>query len=541
MPLLGGLEKQYLLSVRLSVKNIPPAMRKTAMDMLKFGMQVRLIPRPNEDRDQYAARAAMTQKLFQGVVAFLNDLDEVLFGLSVDAERGAAFLDCRLTATPGSTMAARLAAYKGFASEFAAFTLPNAAVNACVASPLDDAGVAQAKALLSNLRAKAAKELDNAGMTPNQSKAAKELLSEVLGVAEKTLDGKKLDWGMSVALKPGASAVVVGGSIADGQTLDEAVRRLAAEIGQKDPEFAKRVQLDAESVGDVRLHVLTQTIPPRVRPAADGRGVRAVMGIGGQRLYLGVGNGATQLLKEAIAKASAPRRRKARRCASRPPARRWLSSSPTSPPRTGRRRRAATYAACCGRRQGPPRLHRGPTTNGAEPAAGSGGRAAEVAGHMPEHRDGGGRARPVPPTRKPRPSTRRIARLQIVFACHCWLAQECGFTSAVRRQPALLDKPAVATQSCRRRNRSSLVPPGKDSYNGIGLGAGLFLRNRRRRRRYAQASSERIHAGRTFGRHLHHRPAHCLAAARGRRRPRGCPPINLHEQPPSVVPWLFPA
>ena len=304
LPLLGGLEKQYLLSVRLSVKNIPPAMRKTAMDMLKFGMQVRLIPRPNEDRDQYAARAAMTQKLFQGVVAFLNDLDEVLFGLSVDAERGAAFLDCRLTATPGSTMAARLAAYKGFASEFAAFTLPNAAVNACVASPLDDAGVAQAKALLSNLRAKAAKELDNAGMTPNQSKAAKELLSEVLGVAEKTLDGKKLDWGMSVALKPGASAVVVGGSIADGQTLDEAVRRLAAEIGQKDPEFAKRVQLDAESVGDVRLHVLTKPFPRGFAPRLMGGAFDAVMGIGGQRLYLGVGNGATQLLKEAIAKAS---------------------------------------------------------------------------------------------------------------------------------------------------------------------------------------------------------------------------------------------
>ena len=110
LPLLGGLERQYLLAVRLSVKNIPLAMRKKAVDMLEFGMKVRLIPRQGEGREQYAARAAATQKLFQGVVAFLNDLDEVLYGLSVDAGRGTALLDCRVTATPGSPTAARLSA-----------------------------------------------------------------------------------------------------------------------------------------------------------------------------------------------------------------------------------------------------------------------------------------------------------------------------------------------------------------------------------------------------------------------------------------------
>ena len=40
-------------------------MRKMATDLLAFGMEVRLIPRPKEDRDQYTARAAATRMFLQ--------------------------------------------------------------------------------------------------------------------------------------------------------------------------------------------------------------------------------------------------------------------------------------------------------------------------------------------------------------------------------------------------------------------------------------------------------------------------------------------
>ena len=110
-------------------------------------------------------------------------------------------------------------------------------MNANIACPLDDDNVASAKAVLASFRAKTAQELDNAAMTPDQAKVIKEFLSDALGVAEKTLDGKKLDWGLSLALKPRASAVVVGGLIADGPTLDKAVRRLAALVGKSPPGF----------------------------------------------------------------------------------------------------------------------------------------------------------------------------------------------------------------------------------------------------------------------------------------------------------------
>ncbi len=110
---------------------------------------------------------------------------------------------------------------------------------------------------------------------------------------------------MSVALKPGASAVVVGGAIADGQTLDKALRRLIAELDKSNPDLAKMLNLDAASVGDVRLHVASITVTDEGAVRLVGKECEAAVGISDQRLYVGMGSGATKLLKATIAKANA--------------------------------------------------------------------------------------------------------------------------------------------------------------------------------------------------------------------------------------------
>ncbi len=306
--LLGDLPKQYTLACRISMKNLPQALRNTVNMQLQNSIQAwRMVMRMNTDNEEgYAALMPTLQRFVTQLSQLFKDLDEVLVGVSIDQTHNTANVDLRLTANAGSVTAKKFSQVKDATTVLSGFALPDAAVTANWAFTLDDNDLDEAKQTLARFHASINRELDNSDdLNKDQVKVAKDLVSDLLGVAEKTLEGKKVDYALTVLLKPRASTFLAGGLIVDGNQLDKVLKRLVAEIAKDDAEFGKLIKLDAEVHEGAHLHVAT--IPVKSRELADlvGDEIEVAAGIAADRVYVGAGHDAVKLLKDAISKSKA--------------------------------------------------------------------------------------------------------------------------------------------------------------------------------------------------------------------------------------------
>jgi hypothetical protein len=298
--LLGDLPKRYTLAGRIPVKNLSHAIRKMLIDQLQEYV------RSVVDQGDFAAVVAFGELSSPGVKAVVNDLDEVLLGVTLDKSSNALRLDCRMTAVPGSQTARRFGQLRPATGNFAGFIWPDASVAFNQVYTLADDDVARARSGLHQLRAKAMKELEQCdSFSKEQAQAGKQLLGDVADVLEKTLEGRKLDLGGALLLKPRGSVIVAGGLVADGDKLDKALRILFKEIGKEDPDFARSVKLDAETVDGVHFHTATLPVSAEDWAMMFGDKADVVVGVGADRFYAAVGRDALTVLKEAIAKSKA--------------------------------------------------------------------------------------------------------------------------------------------------------------------------------------------------------------------------------------------
>jgi hypothetical protein len=301
---LGDLPKQYTAAARITAKNLPPAIRRMMLDQLEAGARMGLPPGDPDDA-AYAARTAFGKLALQNFETVINDLDEVLMGLKLDQTSSTLRLDILITAVPGSQTARRLSAMKPMTSGFSGFLRPDAALALSEVRTLDDVELAQDKAGLAHLRAKAVKALDEGDLSKEQADVGKKLSGDVIDVLEKTLEARKLDLGAALLLKPRGSVIVAGALVADGDKLDKALRKLLAEIGKEEPDFAKSVKLDAETIDGVRFHTVTMPVSSESAAIALGDKIDVVLGFGADRLYAAVGQDAMAVLKETMAKSKA--------------------------------------------------------------------------------------------------------------------------------------------------------------------------------------------------------------------------------------------
>ena len=303
LKLLDGLNDKYDLAVRASIQNVPEAFRQMFAAQLQMGAQMGMGQLPGESDEDYAIRQGVTKKMLQQLNDVTNDLDEVLIGWAIDRDAGTSYIDFQITAVEGSKTAAQFSQATGLKTNFAGFDLPGAAVTGNLAGLLSDDDVAEAKSSLAQLRGTALKELDNQGLSQGELKLATQLLSDLLDVLEKTIENKKADGGLVLLLKPDAATFAAGGTIADGDKLEKALKQLATEIQKGEPELAKLLKLDADSHQGVRFHTFTfptEEIGEEMVTKLFGESIDVVLGINNTSVYVAAGSDAASTLKQVI-------------------------------------------------------------------------------------------------------------------------------------------------------------------------------------------------------------------------------------------------
>jgi hypothetical protein len=307
LKVLGGLHQKYDLAVRASIQNVPLIFRQMFFEQIQAGAEVGMERLPGESDEDYAIRQGVTKKMMQQLNTTVNQLDEVLIGWAIDRQTGNSYIDFQVTAVAGTKTAAQFAQVTAAKTNFAGFDLPGAALTGNWAGTVTDADVAEAKNGLANLRATALKELENQDLSADELQLAKQLLSDLLEVLEKTIESKTMDGGLALMLKSGGLTFVAGGAIADGAKLEKALKQLAVEIQKEEPNLLKGdpylLKLDAETHQGVRFHTLaipTDEMDDENVTKLFGDTLDVVLGISETSVYLSAGRDAASTLKQVI-------------------------------------------------------------------------------------------------------------------------------------------------------------------------------------------------------------------------------------------------
>lgn len=295
--MLAPLVKDYDVAAKVLMKNLPEAYRQQAIDAMSQGAQART---PKESDEEYAER----QKAFEAQLAqmkeFINDLDNFTVGIKIDNDKQNAVLDFAYTALPGTKLAKQIAANSKVTTNFAGFSKPEAAMNVTFASATSGADVTQIQQMIETARAKGIAAIDKTSKIEEGSKAkAKEALEDFLAAFQKTLEGGVTDGGASLELGDNSMSLVAGAFVADSQKVLEGIKKYA-ELETTDlPE----VELDAETVGDVKFHNVTYKIPAdneKAKKLLTENG-EMIVGVGKNAVYFAIGADPVAAVKAAIA------------------------------------------------------------------------------------------------------------------------------------------------------------------------------------------------------------------------------------------------
>lgn len=304
--LLGALPKEYTVAVKVNVQNIPPELKKMAIDEMKAGFERGLESGAGAGPIDKELMEKLQRNNIDQMVRMVDELDELMVGYAVDSQGKRTYLDINVTAVEGSKLAKQMSVLADTKSSFAGFLMPGAAATMNLSQTMLKEDIDQALSLLTGVKENALKEIDN---DPNLDGGKRAIVKDVLGsfmdVFTKTLEGGKLDGGAVLMLESKSVNFAAGGLVADGKQIETTFKKLV-DLAKNEPDFPE-VKLNAGQHGGITFHTLQAPIPDSESEARElfGEKVNIIIGTGPKAVYIAFGKDAEGLLKKVIDKSAA--------------------------------------------------------------------------------------------------------------------------------------------------------------------------------------------------------------------------------------------
>jgi hypothetical protein len=293
--LLGATGKKYLFAVRADVKNLPTALRNELLSQAKAMLDLTSQKMPEESDEEFGLRTKIAKQNLLQLGNVFKELDSLTLGLSIDPHSRAISVDLDITAMPGSKIAQQIAGTSSAETSFAGFLMPGAALTAIAAGSHSASDVAEAKEMLTSLRAHAVRMIEGKeDLGKEQQDLLKQWVGDVMDVINGTLDTRKSDSAMAVLLD-GQPTLVAGAAVADTGKLEKAIKQLLG-----DPKLAALVKFDADKYEGIEFHVAKLPISDPQAAELLGKKIEIAVGCGNHAVYLGAGKDSLKILKRAI-------------------------------------------------------------------------------------------------------------------------------------------------------------------------------------------------------------------------------------------------
>lgn len=294
-----GLEK-YNVAVRVNGQNIPAQMKQFAISAMQEGFDEMLA---ELDPAQAELQRELNANSFEQMVDLINDMDELVVGMEIDAEDSGIHMDFSFTGIEGSKMAEQVNLLDDAKSRFLGFLVEDAAVNFNSITKIAQADITQLTQMIDQVAEQGLSELDaDANMSPMEKEVATDLVNTLVEVGKATLETGTLDLGMAVVLDDQIAAIAGGAQVAEAQKVENAVKTIVGLIRDEAPPGVE-FNLDAEKKDGINYHEIVIPIPPFEEELQTVLGEEMViwLGVAKDALYFSAGKGGRGVMDSAIA------------------------------------------------------------------------------------------------------------------------------------------------------------------------------------------------------------------------------------------------
>lgn len=300
--MLGGLEDEYNVAVRVYAQNVPEDLKEMAIGFMEEGFDEAMWNLEQVDPDAAALQSEMNKVTMQSMVEMIQQLDELTIGISVDEESQSTYLDFTITGVPDSKLADQISQAGQIDSNFTGFLQAGAAATMHFTSKMSDEDVAGVDQMFEGMKEQILGQIeDEAGLNSQEAELASRVVGELMDVMEKTLRGGVLDGGAAVMLEDDTVALAAGMTVVDGLKIEELAKELVGIIeGEAPPEV--EFNLDAETYSGVDMHVITIPVPDDEEDVQKmfGDEITIVLGTSDDAVYFALGKNCISLLKSCM-------------------------------------------------------------------------------------------------------------------------------------------------------------------------------------------------------------------------------------------------
>ncbi len=313
LKLLSGLNAEYDLAARAYLQNIPNAMKEGAIAQLQglLDMMINMQARDNEENAELQ-REALAMRV-KGIEQFAKDADQITLGWKLDKAAKNTHVDFTLTAVPGTKLAESLKGAENSQTNLSGFLNPEFAVNFLTAHTTTQAQIDETLAMTASYRkqAEAAVDKDEDLDSDEDRKQVKTVINQLFDVVDATIKTGKSDLGVAVNLAPEKLQVAAGSMIADGASLEKALKNIV-ELAKDEEEFNQNVtvKLDAENYKSIRFHQALVNVPDDEAQKVFGEKLDVYVGVGDKAVYVAAGKDSLAFIKSIIDSSAASANKK---------------------------------------------------------------------------------------------------------------------------------------------------------------------------------------------------------------------------------------
>ena len=297
---LGDLPTKYDLAIKANLQALPAEMVDMMVEQIRGGFERSLA----EQGDQTEAEAEKAREMGEASMAQLEqsirDTEQLIFGWAIDAKGQQTYFDGQATFIEGSKLAAQSNDAKNVKTAFSAFKLPEPAVSFRSTSKVSDGDKPMLKNSISTSLEQVKDRISDEISNDKASEAVLTLVDKVGKLLEQTIDDGTLDGALSASVSGDSLKVLIGGRIADGKALAQAVQDAVKDLSS----FSEVPKFDFayETYGGMTLHrtsVPVETDDQAVQKMFGGS-VKVTIGTADKAFALSIDPAGDASLKAAI-------------------------------------------------------------------------------------------------------------------------------------------------------------------------------------------------------------------------------------------------
>ena len=298
--IVSGLAKEYMVSAKVLVKNIPKELREKAIGFMREGFEDAIENSPGANEELADLQKKINKMSMDNFVEMIQDAQALTIGFKVDKDNKQLVFDTKFEAKPSSVLSKRFAKSADVKSRFSGFLREGAAMKLAYSMGLIDKDKSTWKEMLSLGRMQMMKGIsDDANLDDDAKTETKEAANKVLDAITKTIESGSIDAAGSLVLTDEKYDFVFGGHIEDAKKIEEAVKQMV-KTSKEDLKGKVEVKLNAKSYKGVKFHTFNMKVPDEDAADVFGDEVLLAVGISQDSVYLGIGNDSIDSVKSCI-------------------------------------------------------------------------------------------------------------------------------------------------------------------------------------------------------------------------------------------------